>query len=55
MNEQGGDNAFKVMFEALQEQANKCNRQIFKIAETNPEAAERLKAAMKALGESLVK
>ena len=48
-------NAFKVMFEALQEQANKCNRQIFKIAETNPEAAERLKAAMKALGESLVK
>jgi chromosome segregation ATPase len=48
-------NAFKVMFEALQEQANKCKRQIFKIAETDPEAAERLKAAMKALADSLVK
>jgi tRNA C32,U32 (ribose-2'-O)-methylase TrmJ len=48
-------NTFKVMFEALQEQANKCKRQIFKIAETDPEAAERLKAAMKALADSLVK
>lgn len=48
-------NTFKVMFEALQEQIRRCAIQIDKIAATNPEAAEKLRAAMRMVGEGMCK
>lgn len=46
-------NAFKVMFENLQECANKCIKQIEKIKATDPESAERLSLALRAVAERL--
>ena len=48
-------NAFKVMFENLQESANKCLKQIDKVKATDPESAERLTMALKAFAERLVR
>lgn len=48
-------NAFKVMFENLQECANKCTKQIDKVRSSDPESAERLSMALKAFAERLVK
>ena len=46
-------NAFKVMFENLQECANKCIKQIEKIKATDPESAEKLSLALRAVAERL--
>ena len=46
-------NAFKVMFEGLQDQLKKCRNQIGKIRQTNPEAADKLSGAIKALGKDM--
>lgn len=46
-------NAFKVMFDALQGQVQKCLGQIGKIREQNPEVAEKLMGAMRALAEKM--
>lgn len=46
-------NAFKVMFEGLQDQLKKCRNQIEKIRQTNPEAADKLSGAIKALGKEM--
>lgn len=48
-------NAFKVMFENLQESANKCLKQIDKVRSSDPESAERLTMALKAFAERLVR
>lgn len=48
-------NAFKVMFESLQECANKCLKQIEKVRTTDPESAERLMMAMRTFAERLEK
>ena len=48
-------NAFKVMFENLQESANKCLKQIDKVRSSDPENAERLTMALKAFAERLVR
>ena len=50
-----GVNAFKVMFENLQESANKCLKQIDKVRSSDPESAERLTMALKAFAERLVR
>ena len=47
-------NAFKVMFEALQEQVNKCTRHVEKIESGNLETAQKLRSALKMVGERLV-
>lgn len=46
-------NAFKVMFEGLQDQLKKCRNQIAKIRQTNPEAADKLSGAIRALGKDM--
>ena len=48
-------NAFKVMFDNLQECANKCLKQIEKVKASDPESAERLTMAMRAFVERLVR
>lgn len=48
-------NTFKTLFESLQEYGTKCQRQIEKIRENDPESADKLSLALRAFAERLVK
>ncbi len=48
-------NTFKTLFESLQEYGSKCQKQIEKIRESDPESADKLALALRAFAERLAK